>query len=150
MAPPPASPPPAAAGPRWWGTLLYVPLLYGIGWLVVRPLGLLAPGLRVDQLDLLGVGVAFALLLLTLPRRLRRVWGEPRPWRRLGLAGPPGAALGAWLGGLGQALLGESLVLAQCNQTCGEAHGHGPGEDGVHDANPPFLGALDEVYHTIL
>lgn len=119
MAPPPASPSPTAAGPRWWGTLLYVPLLYGIGWLVVRPLGLLAPGLRVDQLDLLGVGVAFALLLLTLPRRLRRVWGEPRPWRRLGLAGAPGAALGAWLGGLGQALLlltGTVLLLLLLGQ----------------------------------
>lgn len=29
--------------PPWWGTLLYVPLLYGIGWVVSRPLLLLDP-----------------------------------------------------------------------------------------------------------
>lgn len=91
--------------PRWWGTLLYVPLLYGIGWLVVRPMALLAPGLRVDQLDLLGVVVAFALLLLSLPARLRRTWDEPHPWRRLGITGAPGAAGRAFLGGLIKALM---------------------------------------------
>lgn len=118
MAPPPASAA-AARRPRWPGTLLYVPLLYGVGWLVVRPIGVLAPSLRVDQLDLLGVVVAFALLLLSLPARLRRAWGEGRPWRRLGLVGSPAAALRAWLGGLGQALLllaGAALLLLLLGQ----------------------------------
>jgi membrane protease YdiL (CAAX protease family) len=105
MAPPAAGQPSAVARPRWWGTLLYVPLLYGVGWLVVRPLAWVAPQLRPDQLDLLGVVVAFSLLLLSLPARLRRVWGDPRPWRRLGLQVAPRWALGVWLGGLGQALL---------------------------------------------
>jgi membrane protease YdiL (CAAX protease family) len=94
--------------PPWWGTLLYVPLLYGIGWVVSRPLLLLAPGLRLDQVDLVGVVIAFALLLATLPGRLRRVWGEERPWRRLGLGGPVRAGLRAFGGGLLQA----SLLLA--------------------------------------
>jgi membrane protease YdiL (CAAX protease family) len=113
MAPRPAPLPSAAVRPRWWGTLLYVPLLYGVGWLAVRPVAALAPQLRGDQLDLLGVAVAFSLLVLSLPWRLRRVWGEPRPWRRLGLAGPAGAALRGWLGGLGQAglLLAGVVVL---------------------------------------
>lgn len=118
MAPPPASAP-AARRPSWRGTLLYVPLLYGVGWLVVRPLGLVLPALRVDQLDLLGVVVAFTLLLLSLPARLRRAWGEARPWRRLGVTAPPAAALRAWLGGLGQALLlltGATLVLLLLGQ----------------------------------
>jgi membrane protease YdiL (CAAX protease family) len=94
--------------PPWWGTLLYVPLLYGIGWVVSRPLLLLAPGLRLDQVDLVGVVIAFALLLATLPGRLRRVWREERPWRRLGLGGPVRAGLRAFGGGLLQA----SLLLA--------------------------------------
>jgi membrane protease YdiL (CAAX protease family) len=80
-------------------------LLYGFGWLAVRPLALLAPGLRVDQLDLLGVVLAFALLLLSLPARLRRAWGEIHPWRRLGLTGPPAATGRAFLRGLIKALL---------------------------------------------
>jgi membrane protease YdiL (CAAX protease family) len=119
MATPPASPLPPTPGPRWWGTLLYVPLLYGIGWVAARPLALVAPTLRVDQLDLLGGVVAFTLLLLSLPSRLRRVWGEPRPWRRLGVTGAPAAALRAWLGGLGQALLllgGVTLLLLLLGQ----------------------------------
>ena len=70
---------------HWWGTVLYVPLLYGLGWLASRPLLLLAPGCRADQVELAGVGMALLLLLLTLPLRLRRSWGEIHPWRRLGL-----------------------------------------------------------------
>jgi hypothetical protein len=35
--------------------LLYVPLLYGAGWLLSRPLALLAPGWRPDQVDLAGI-----------------------------------------------------------------------------------------------
>lgn len=70
---------------HWWGTLLYVPLLYGAGWLLSRPLALIAPGWRPDQVDLAGAAIALLLLLLTLPLRLRRTWGELHPWRRLGL-----------------------------------------------------------------
>ena len=43
---------------HWWGTALYVPVLYGLGWLVVRPLALIAPSWRSDQIDLAGVVVA--------------------------------------------------------------------------------------------
>lgn len=70
---------------HWWGTLLYVPLLYGAGWLLSRPLALIAPGWRPDQVDLAGAAIALLLLLLTLPLRLGRSWGEIHPWRRLGL-----------------------------------------------------------------
>ncbi|MFM8604692.1 MAG: hypothetical protein ACKOBY_04035, partial [Cyanobium sp.] len=115
MTPPAASsgaPPPGR--PRWWDTLLYVPLLYGIGWVVSRPLLLAAPGLRLDQVDLVGVTIAFALLLATLPRRLRRLWGEERPWRRLGGVGSPLACVTGLLGGVLRAWLvlgGEAAVL---------------------------------------
>lgn len=82
-----AAPTPASGDRRlhWWGTLLYVPILYGLGWLASRPLILLFPQWRIDQVDLAGVAVSLVLLLLTLPLRLRRVWGESHPWRRLGL-----------------------------------------------------------------
>ena len=122
-------------GPRPLGTLLYVPALYGAGWLLCRPLALLAPGLRPDQLDLTGAVIALLLLLLSLPLRLRRVWGDSHPWRRLGLRGPapaPAVMLGlllaaalllpvaavlliggqaAWRGGLSPALLANGLAL---------------------------------------
>jgi uncharacterized protein len=97
------------AGPHPLGTLLYVPLLYGAGWLLSRPLALVAANWRPDQLDLAGVGITLVLLLLTLPLRLRRVWGEERPWRRLGVTAG-GARAGGWA--LAQGLLIAALLLA--------------------------------------
>lgn len=124
------APPPAPAGrdvpqPRWWGTLLYVPLLYGIGWLAVRPLSWLLPSWRVDQVDLAGVLVAFLLLLLSLPSRLRRAWGEGRPWRRLGVHRSPGRLLRSWLAGVGLALsllTGVTLLLLLSGQARWQAN----------------------------
>ncbi len=71
---------------HWWGTVLFVPVLYGLGWLASRPLLLLAPGWRGDQVDLAGVAIALVLLLLTLPRRLQQAWGVNDAWRHLGVA----------------------------------------------------------------
>lgn len=91
---------------HWWGTVLYVPVLYALGWLASRPLLLIAPTWRADQVDLAGAAIALLLLLLTLPQRLRQSWGEDHPWQRLGLIPsdqgmPPAAA--AWQ--IAQALL---------------------------------------------
>ncbi len=94
--------------PRWIGTLLYVPMLYGLGWLLVRPLGGLAPGLRPDQVNLAGAVLSLVLLLLTLPLRLRRAWGESHPWQALGVV----AALPAVLGSFGRGLLRALALLA--------------------------------------
>jgi uncharacterized protein len=97
-------------GPRWIGTFLYVPVLYGLGWLLVRPLGGLAPGLRPDQVNLAGGVLSLVLLLLTLPRRLRRTWGIDQPWRQLGLVAPVPSVLRALVRGLLKALLLLGLV----------------------------------------
>jgi hypothetical protein len=99
----------SAAAPHWLSTLLYVPLLLAAGWLLARPLALVAPGWRADQLDLAGLALALLLLLATLPRRLRRGWGCGDPWRRLGVAVPWRLALGTGLRGLAIAAL---LLLA--------------------------------------
>jgi membrane protease YdiL (CAAX protease family) len=101
---------------HWWGTLLYVPVLYGVGWLVSRPLALVAPGWRADQVDLAGAAIAFLLLLLTLPLRLHRSWGELHPWRRLGLlpseeAAAPAETAGRILLALLRGLLKALLLL---------------------------------------
>jgi hypothetical protein len=92
---------------RWWSTLLYVPLLYGLGWLSSRPLAWVAPSWRPDQLDLAGVAISLILLLASLPWRLRRLWGSRRPWQTLGLAMPPQQALLA----LGRGLIKAALLL---------------------------------------
>ena len=98
-------PPPGHGRLHWWGTVFYVPVLYGAGWLAARPLALLFPALRVDQVDLAGAAIALVLLLITLPWRLRRAWGSSTPWQTLGLAAPLPAALRAYVRGLLKAVL---------------------------------------------
>ena len=91
------------AGPTWRGTVLYpsalVALFLGLQ-LVARGLGL--PD---TAWPLFAAPWALLALLLSLPSRLRRAWGEPAPWNRLGVVAPPQAALTALLGGWGKALL---------------------------------------------
>lgn len=106
---PPEGPPPCR-GPRWIGTLLYVPLLYGLGWLLVQPLAVVSPGIPHDRLDLVGTAMALLLLLLSLPLRIKRVWGEPRPWRQLGVVARPALLARAFLRGLLKAILLLALV----------------------------------------
>lgn len=93
---------------HWWGTLLYVPVLYGLGWLTSRPLGLLFPSWRPDQVDLAGVAIALVLLLLSLPWRLRHAWDNETPWQTLGVACRPAAGLRAF----GRGLLKAVVLLA--------------------------------------
>ena len=125
MLPAEAEPPPAAPSDplqanrsghlHWWGTLLYVPLLYGGGWLASRPLALLFPHWRLDQVDLTGAAISLNLLLATLPWRLRRAWGSATPWQSLGVEATAQALLRAFLRGLTKALLllgGVVLVLS--------------------------------------
>jgi membrane protease YdiL (CAAX protease family) len=96
---------------RWWQTISYLPVLYGIGWLLARPLAWLAPQLRPDQVDLCGAILALGLMVYTLPRRLSRLWGETQTWQRLGISGQPLACMRALLrGGLKAVLLLVGLV----------------------------------------
>ncbi len=92
----------ARGGPTWLGTLLYpaglVALFLGLQ-LVARALGL--PD---TAWPLFAAPWALLALLLTLPLRLRRAWGEPAPWRRLGARASFRAAVAALLGGAGKAL----------------------------------------------
>jgi len=102
---------------HWWGTVLYVPMLYGLGWLTSRPLLLLAPNWRADQVDLAGLAISLLLLLVTLPLRLRRVWGVEQPWQQLGLVPARGSAvmLACWravIQALLRGLLKALLLLA--------------------------------------
>ena len=92
---------PAARGPHthWLGALLYVPVLYGGGWLLSRPLAFLVPSLRGDQVDLIGALLALLLLLVSLPWRLRTGLGVDEPWKYVGLVGPPGRIGATWLRG---------------------------------------------------
>lgn len=102
----------AKQGPRWLGTLLFVPLLLAVAWLLTRPL--LWLGMDPAAVKLLVSLGAFVLFLVCLPLRLRRVWAVAHPWRCLGLNAPFGRSIRALAHGLLQAallLLGLSILL---------------------------------------
>ena len=71
--------------PVWLPTLLFIPLLYALGWITAVPLTLL--GLPAHQLSLTGTVLSFVLFLLIMPRWAALRWSEHQPWRRLGLVG---------------------------------------------------------------
>ena len=69
--------------PAWLPTVLFIPLLYALGWLAAVPLTLV--GLPAHQVSLTGTLLTFLLFLLVMPRWAALRWSEPQPWRRLGL-----------------------------------------------------------------
>ena len=71
--------------PAWLPTVLFIPLLYALGWLAAVPLTLL--GLPMDQLSLTGTVLSFVLFLLVLPRWAALRWSESRAWAALGICG---------------------------------------------------------------
>ena len=71
--------------PAWLPTVLFIPLLYALGWLAAVPLTLL--GLPTDQLSLTGTVLSFVLFLLVMPRWAALRWSESRPWAALGIYG---------------------------------------------------------------
>ena len=60
--------------PAWLPTVLFIPLLYALGWLAAVPLTLL--GLPTDQLSLTGTVLSFVLFLLVMPRWAALRWSE--------------------------------------------------------------------------
>ncbi len=91
------------AGPTWHGTVLYPSVLVGL--FLALQLVARALGLPDTAWPLFAAPWALLALLLSLSPRLRRVWGEPLPWRRLGVVAPPGAAVSALLRGCSKALM---------------------------------------------
>ena len=77
--------------PRWWGTLLYPSALVALFLGLQGALALL--GVPITLQASLAAVPAVAALLLSLPVRLRRAWGETHPWQRLGVHVPQSQAL---------------------------------------------------------
>ena len=71
--------------PVWLPTVLFIPLLYALGWLAAVPLTLL--GLPAERVSLTGTVLSFVLFLLVMPRWAALRWSEPRPWEALGIRG---------------------------------------------------------------
>ena len=69
--------------PAWLPTVVFIPLLYALGWLAALPLTLL--GLPGDQVSLTGTVLSFALFLALMHRWVAVRWSVEKPWAALGL-----------------------------------------------------------------
>ena len=117
--------------PAWLPTVLFIPLLYALGWLAAVPLTLL--GLPTDQLSLTGTVLSFALFLLVMPRWAALRWSAAHPWRALGIRNnspQTHRGLAALLNGLLIACCLLSLIAAPL-LTCNWAHWHWQGTWGL-------------------
>ena len=70
---------------RWIPTITLIPVLYGLGWLVMQPVAHLVPALPTASRDLLGTVISFVLFLVVLPSWVRIRWSTRHPWKQLGL-----------------------------------------------------------------
>ena len=95
--------------PAWLPTVLFIPLLYALGWLAAVPLTLL--GLPTDQLSLTGTVLSFVLFLLVMPRWAALRWSEGQPWKRLGLIARKPRARGKNFISLGIGLLMSTALI---------------------------------------
>jgi len=101
---------PSSARLHWWGTLLYPAALVAV-FLGCQVLLKLAGVPRGTEASLAALP-AMAALLLSLPLRLRRYWGERQPWQRLGVTGPTPAVFKALVRGALKAAGLLALVIA--------------------------------------
>ena len=76
---------PSSARLHWWGTVLYPAVLVAVflGFQLLLALAGVPCGTEASLAAL----PAVAALVLSLPLRLRRCWGEREPWQRLGVTG---------------------------------------------------------------
>ena len=125
--------------PAWLPPVLFIPLLYALGWLTAVPLMLF--GLPAAQLSLTGTVLSFVLFLLLMPQWATLRWSAERPWVALGICrtnqqeqSAPAAAL---LKGL---LTAAALLTVITSIVLIGGSGEWRGEvDGTHLANAVLL-----------
>ena len=69
--------------PAWLPTVLFIPLLYALGWIAAVPFTQL--GLSADQVSLAGTVLSFVLFVLVMPRWAVVRWSALRPWAAMGI-----------------------------------------------------------------
>jgi membrane protease YdiL (CAAX protease family) len=125
--------------PAWLPTVLFIPLLYALGWLSAVPLTLL--GVPAERVSLTGTVLSFVLFLLVMPRWVAMRWSNAQPWAALGICRAnqqeqpaPAAAL---LKGL---LIAAGLLTVITSVVLIEGSGNWRGEvDGSHLVNAVLL-----------
>jgi len=125
--------------PAWLPTVLFIPLLYALGWIAAVPLTLL--GLPAHQVSLTGTVLSFALFLMVMPRWAAMRWSAERPWAALGICqANPQEQRGAAAALLKGLLIAAGLLTVITSIVLIEGFGVWRGQvDGFHLANAVLL-----------
>ena len=94
-----------------FSTILFIPLLYLLGWLLASPL--LAIGVEKAQISLIGTVFTFILFIISMPKWFEIRWGLQNTWIILGInkVGKEGNRLSYFLKGLLYSVILLSLIL---------------------------------------
>ena len=94
-----------------FSTILFIPLLYLLGWLLANPL--LAIGVEKAQISLIGTVFTFILFIISMPKWFEIRWGLKNTWIILGInkVGKEGNRLSYFLKGLLYSIILLSLIL---------------------------------------
>ena len=94
-----------------FSTILFIPLLYLLGWLLANPL--LAIGVEKAQISLIGTVFTFILFIISMPKWFEIRWGLQNTWIILGInkVGKEGNRLSYFLKGLLYSIILLSLIL---------------------------------------
>ena len=69
--------------PRIFSTILFIPFLYLLGWILAKPLFFL--GIGKEHISLIGTILTFLLFVISLPKWFEIRWGFNNPWIILGI-----------------------------------------------------------------
>ena len=69
--------------PKIFSTILFIPFLYLLGWILANPL--LIFGINVEDISLIGTILTFLIFVLFLPKWFEIRWGFNNPWIILGI-----------------------------------------------------------------
>ena len=94
-----------------FSTILFIPLLYLLGWLLAKPL--LAIGVGKAQISLIGTVFTFILFIISMPKWFEIRWGLQNTWIILGInkVEKEGNRLSYFLKGLLYSIILLSLIL---------------------------------------
>ncbi len=70
---------------KFLATILLLPLLYFVGFILAQPITLIKPSLSHEDVSLIGTIFTFLLFMLVLPSWIRVRWNITKPWLAIGL-----------------------------------------------------------------
>ena len=69
--------------PRIILTILFIPILYLLGWILAKPLSFI--GIGKENISLIGTIFTFSLFVISIPKWFEIRWGCNNPWEQIGI-----------------------------------------------------------------